>query len=184
MPVECHPGATDGRRSSTSCCPLRIMPYNTRGKRKQTVGEQVWDLMTQRYISGALLTTHFGSLVDEARFAATSQQLFTSFKARPRSGAEEHFIKMIVDTSIPLRQMVSNLERVLGAECEQVLINIAGRAFGPRIAGLDHPLLYLATLELYEKFGDLLLGTILRDWAVVIRWLELERVYIQRCTNA
>ena len=89
------------------------MPYNTRGNSKQTVGEQVWDLMTQRYISGALLKTHFGSLVDEARFAATSPQLFTSFKARPRSGAEEHFIKMIVDTSIPLRQMVSNLEHVL-----------------------------------------------------------------------
>ena len=54
------------------------MPYNTRGNSKQTVGEQVWDLMTQRYISGALLKTHFGSLVDEARFAATSRQLFTS----------------------------------------------------------------------------------------------------------
>ena len=86
------------------------MPYNTRGKSKKTVGEQVWDLMTQMYISGALSKTHFGSLVDEARFAATSQELFTSFKARPRSGAEEHFKKMIVDTNIPLRQMVSNLE--------------------------------------------------------------------------
>ena len=151
------------------------MPYNTRGNSKQTVGEQVWDLMTQRYISGALLKTHFGSLVDEARFAATSRQLFTSFKARPRSGAEEHFIKMIVDTSIPLRQMVSNLEHVLGDECEQVLINIAGRAFGPRTFPethdrIKHSLLYLAALELYPQFGDMLRQTTLWVWVPGLRW--------------
>ena len=150
------------------------MPYNTRGKSKKTVGEQVWDLMTQRYISGEL-TTHFGSLVDEARFAATSQQLFTSFKARPRSGAEEHFMKMIVDTSIPLRQMVSNLEHVLGDECEQVLINIAGRAFGPRTFPethdrIKHSLLYLAALELYPMFGDMLRQTTLWVWVPGLRW--------------
>ena len=142
------------------------MPYNTRGNSKQTVGEQVWDLMTQRYISGALLTTHFGSLVDEARFAATSPQLFTSFKARPRSGAEEHFIKMIVDTSIPLRQMVSKLEHLLGDECEQVLINIAGRAFGPRTFPEAHdrtskiPWNFIATRRLW-------VARQLRSWCLV-----------------
>ena len=86
-----------GGRSSTPCCSLRIMPYNTRGKRKQTLGEQVWELMKQRYFSGALL---FGSLVDEARFVATSRELFTSFKARPRSGAEEQFIKIVPSDSV------------------------------------------------------------------------------------